>query len=261
MNKNILFGSLTLLFLAVIACEKVVCPEPDDKPSCKVQTLRFYYVDGTYYTETYTYNELGFISEVTDKNHNGGFMSRQEYMYAGNKVAKKKLYDFNNKQVAEFHFSYTGNKLDKEEYYEFSPDTALIIERTYQYKNNRVYRIDEKNLNVNTANYSIYTFTGANVTRIKTYKTADNTLTNDVELAYDNKKNPYYGAYPDDPGNFRANSPNNMIKLIEHVKQGNPVGTSFVTEYTYNVNGYPVDQSTIYGDKKIHELSYSYLCK
>ncbi|MCK7555175.1 hypothetical protein MKQ70_09220 [Chitinophaga sedimenti] len=44
MHKNILFGSLTLLFLIAMACTRVVCPEPDERPSCQLESSRFYFL-------------------------------------------------------------------------------------------------------------------------------------------------------------------------------------------------------------------------
>lgn len=261
MHKNILFGSLTLLFLIAMACTRVVCPEPDERPSCQLESSRFYFFDGTYYTETYAYNAAGYITGITDTRQDGGLMSRQEFIYEGNRLLEQRLYDNANKHVAGFHFFYNAGKLLKESYYELKPDTVRVIERTYEYHNGKVLRINEKNLNVNTASYNVFQHYGDNISRIKTYNAANDVLTDDVEMLYDNKPNPFYNAYPDLPGLVKSSSPNNVTKLIEHVRNGQPAGTAFISTYKYNGNGYPTEQHTEYGSKTIHEQSFTYKCR
>jgi hypothetical protein len=47
MNKNILFASLIVLFVAVMACEKVVCPDPAPDNTCQLTNSKFYFFDIT----------------------------------------------------------------------------------------------------------------------------------------------------------------------------------------------------------------------
>jgi hypothetical protein len=188
-------------------------------------------------------------------------MSRQEYIYDGSRLTRENIYNNANAKVAEMKFIYEGDKIKREEYYELNPNPVLIIERTYEYKNNKLYRVNEKNVNVNTASYSVYTHTGKNVTRIKTYRAADDVLWNDVEMEFDNKKTPFHGSFPAAAAFLRRYSANNTVLLKELVINGQVSDKVYKSTYSYNANGYPVEQSTEYGGKNIHEQSFTYNCK
>lgn len=261
MNKNILFASLIVLFLAVMACEKVVCPDPEQNNTCQLTSSKFYYFDGTWYNEAYTYNAAGYLTGVTDTRQDGGFMSRQEYIYDGKRLKQKNLYSNANVKVAEFRYIYEGDKIKKEEYYELKPAAVLVFERTYAYKNGKLERVDEKNVNINTATYILYTHSGKNVTRIKTYRAADNVLTNDVEMEHDNKRIPLYAAFPAAVSAIHQLSANNNVRIKELVVNGQVSDKVYESTYSYNANGYPLEQSTEYGSKNIHEQSFTYNCK
>lgn len=261
MHKNLLFASLLFVFAAVIACKKTVCPEVPGNRSCQFMDSKFYFIDGSWYKETYTFNAAGYLTAIIDTRQDGGLMSRQEYIYENNRLVAENIYSLHSK-VAEYKFIYSGGQLAKMEYIENRvAGDVLVYDRTFEYTNNRLLRTTDTNYYFKYASYNVFTYTGRNISRVRTYKGTTNELTEDVELVYDEKKNPFAGFFPVGMGLARYDCPNNVVLTKEHVRNGDPSNTEYAAVFTYNANGYPVAQRNRQGRTDIHEQSFEYDCR
>lgn len=251
-----------LYFLIFIAAVSAACKKTNSKPETAQPVLassRFYYFDGSYYTQTYTYNASGLLVRDQDHTSEGRLMSSREYRYDQNKLLKEVTLNSATARVAQYQYTYQDGKPVKLEYLEYSGGSAeKIYEQLFEYKAGELQKISMNYFNGPPSYYILVTRTGRNITGQKTYLLPGGVLSEETTYEYDSHINPYNRLGFPDLGNPRYASANNVIRILT-TKTATGLTEEISSEFEYNAAGLPLRQDNRFKDgRRLHEQSYTY---
>jgi hypothetical protein len=186
---------------------------------------------------TYT---SGLITKIDTKE--AGQLSTVNFTYDAKKVLKSAL-----TKDGGMKFNYTGTLLTRVDFVT-NPGSKVVGTLKYTYKNNKAteaiqyFKLGTKDV---PAIKLAYTFTGNDVTTLKTYgysmQTSKYSLSETTQTTYDTKKSPITGNLQLSQAFFQAFSAHNPLKEVITNNKGKVIETSTYT-YTYDSAGYPLTQ-------------------
>jgi len=183
----------------------------------------------------------GLITKIDTKE--AGQLSTVNFAYDAKKVLKSAL-----TKEGGMKFTYTGTLLTRVDFVS-NPGSKVIGTLKYTYKNNKATEAIQYFKLGNTDIPAIklaYTFTGNDVTTLKTYgysmQTGKYTLTETTQTTYDTKKSPITGNLQLSQAFFQAFSAHNPVKEVVTNSKGKVTQTNTYT-YTYDSAGYPTLQT------------------
>jgi YD repeat-containing protein len=256
MKRGIRFLTLALLssgILAVSSCKK---KDDDTKPAISTQHYRVSQIIGDSDQYTYTYNSnnklilrTGVHTDYKDTviyEYTGDFLSKVSTSNAYNDGFSTHDYDTymqNGNNISVLHYS----------------DNELSEAETLEMQNGRMIKSTktDRSGGMNTPEgFETYTYdTKGNLTRVEDHDTTG-ALTLELQLQYDDQKNPFSGYLP-----FidltESPFPNNLT-LLHDVTDGLDL---VKYTYTYNSDGYPdksVQESTLTGSSVRTNNVYKY---
>lgn len=208
------------------------------------------------YTEDFTYTK-GRISRVDCRYPSSSMSYYSEFTYDGGKLSRMAEY-YNGQLESESSFTYKNGKIstmNRTYYYSYydksetmpmvkSSFLSLIIPELSDKIIENLYRLSNKSKGGNTSSYSIE-WNGDNISKIK-YSDGNEWL--EIELTYDNKKNPFYG-FLNSGFDEEFFSKNNITREIwtEYDEGEMEIDTDTYT-YTYDGN-WPTSRRWQYGDE------------
>ncbi|MCQ2271727.1 MAG: hypothetical protein MJZ72_02925 [Bacteroidales bacterium] len=224
----------------------------------QLQSIYHHSSDGSIsYTEDFTYTK-GRISRV-DHRYPSSSMSYyySEFTYDGGKLSRMADY-YNGQLESEFSFTYKNGKISTmnvTNYYSYydksetmpmvkSSFLSLIIPELSDKIIENLYRLSNKSKGGNTYTYSIE-WKGDNISKIKG---ADGDEWAEIELTYDNKKNPFYGFLNSDFDEECFSKNNITRETWTEYDEGEMYNYSDTYTYTYDGN-WPISKRYQYGDE------------
>jgi hypothetical protein len=253
-------GAILFVFTIVgmQSCKKEYCIKRDSDHIGRLASVKNYHIDGTFYTLDYKYNSQGKMENEKQISSNNFVLFETVFYYQNGHLKTEQL--GTSPKIAEFRYTYNGQLLSENEYVEYISGSAKRhFKRTFLYEKSKITKIIENNLeNDSLSNYSIFSYTGDNISNIKTYDIHTNELKSETQLEYDDKKNPFY-AVKENTGNALYTSKNNITSETILVKNGMPVNDVTIYEYEYNLYDQPVKKSHLLKTGgKLLEQSYIY---
>ncbi|MHA4894662.1 hypothetical protein ACXZ1K_07925 [Pedobacter sp. PWIIR3] len=239
MNKKILIYLLPLIFLGCKKQSPEIIPEPTNPdPAKPLVSTRSTNSNGHSILTTYNYNAIGKIYQEISKDEITGQEMYEDFRHKDGVLYASDTFN-DDRKLSRINYSYSENKLTKMRYYEYDQylNTEFLFERNLEYKDGQIYKISTSDINGVTGEYTVFIFSGGNVTETKTYS-ANGTLINSCRYEYDQKINPYFGQYSklqSAVGYSRAN-------VIKSVQTDHRTNTTTTANYTYDYN--KADQPT-----------------
>jgi hypothetical protein len=249
---------LLAVVLAAGACKKEPVSPPPVGTKEVLTSLKFYYLDGTYYQQFYEYDASGNLMRDEDRTSEGRLMSFRQYYYEKGKLKDVTLNSSTSK-MAQYRYTYTDNKPTRFVYQEYKDGTIRnLYEQLYEYDESGLSRITVNNFDGSQSYYINLTWEGKNVKSQKIYVLPAGNLTDETIYEYDTAVNPLGKLGSLSVGNPRYNSVNNVTK-ITNTKASTGLVEEIISDFEYDSSNRPVKQYNRFKDgSKLHEQSYNY---
>ena len=250
------------LLVTVVACKKEgarleIAPSLDPK----LKSIRYYFVDKTFYDVRYAYDAYNRIVKVEQINENGTSIGAEDRYYNGDKLDS--ILTSDKQSRSKMTYIYRDGKLNSMRYYEYASTSGqfkLYYERLFEYIGSDISKTTDLYIQGGYNTFTVYTHHDQNISETKTYLLATNELIDDTQYEYDDKRNPLYQDRPNkNDYSMLFNNRNNIVleKYLYRKSQG--VG-EVKYKYTYNTNDYPVTQSIVgLHDQLIIDQAFSYM--
>lgn len=250
MKKLLFLFTATLLVLT--SCSKDDDNSSDSNPATATLVKKIIYTEGT---ETYStilnYNGNKIVSAVSSDNY------KTNYTYNGDVITKTE--DFDDKNVVETttEYTYANGKLATS--FVKESGAPYDVKTVYTYNADGTVSFTDSNFNKTTGalvddggRVGKYTYSAGNLVK-KAYSYYGTEYTNTFE--YDTKNNPVknitgFSLLLDNEEDFCAN---NLLKRTSSTSTGIETHT-----YTYDVNGFPIEQKSFYNGTAYGTAQYQY---
>lgn len=249
---------LFIVAVATTACKKPINIQPDLPSKDVLTSSRFYFLDGSFYEQFYTYDVAGNLMRDEDRTSAGALMSSREYYYTSGRLIDVILNSATAK-VAQYHYSYDGDKVSRMVYQEYKNGVIKnVFEHKYEFEGDCLKKLTVNYFEGFGSHHIMYEWEGKNIRSQKKYLLPQNVLDEETVYEYDNSVNPLYRIGSPVVGNTRYNSANNVTRISTFRVSSGQTEDIFI-DFEYDDARRPVKQYNRFGDgRKLHEQSYSY---